>query len=224
MSDLFDAAAMYDEDYLHFFAAPPGRSEFAAHGPVVPGTDSSAEAAAGADLAAAGSAPGDERAGPGVRVRGSGQPAGRSRRPGHRPGLLGGLPGPGPRRRGRRRSQRRVRGRGHAPATVGRPLRPGHQLVHGVRVLRRHHQPRRAGRNRPGPAAGRPAGHGPGQPDEVPRLVLPVARRGRPRRRRHARRPLSPGRADQPVRGGAHGHPRRPDPAGELRQTPVRLS
>jgi SAM-dependent methyltransferase len=46
MSDLFDAAPMYDEDYLHFFAAPPGRSEFAAHGPVVPGTDSSAEAAA----------------------------------------------------------------------------------------------------------------------------------------------------------------------------------
>lgn len=49
MTDLFDAAAMYDEDYLHFFAAPPdhgARSEFAAHGPVVPGTDSSAEAAA----------------------------------------------------------------------------------------------------------------------------------------------------------------------------------
>ena len=45
MTDLFDAAAMYDEDYLHFFAAPPGRSEFAAHGPVVPGTDSPAEAA-----------------------------------------------------------------------------------------------------------------------------------------------------------------------------------
>ena len=46
MTDLFDAAAMYDEDYLHFFAAPPGRSQFAAHGPAVPGTDSSAEAAA----------------------------------------------------------------------------------------------------------------------------------------------------------------------------------
>ncbi len=46
MTDLFDAAPMYDEDYLHFFAAPPGRSEFAAHGPVVPGTDSSAAAAA----------------------------------------------------------------------------------------------------------------------------------------------------------------------------------
>ena len=46
MTDLFDATAMYDEDYLHFFAAPPGRSEFAAHGPVVPGTVFSAEAAA----------------------------------------------------------------------------------------------------------------------------------------------------------------------------------
>src|ERR1700722_14190586 len=46
MTDLFDAAAMYDEDYLHFFAAPPGRSEFAAHGPVVPGTVAAAEAAA----------------------------------------------------------------------------------------------------------------------------------------------------------------------------------
>src|ERR1700722_14119826 len=46
MTDVFDAAAMYDEDYLHFFAAPPGRSEFAAHGPVVPGPDSSAAAAA----------------------------------------------------------------------------------------------------------------------------------------------------------------------------------
>jgi SAM-dependent methyltransferase len=49
MADLFDAAAMYDEDYLHFFAARPdrgARSEFAVHGPVVPGTDSSAEAAA----------------------------------------------------------------------------------------------------------------------------------------------------------------------------------
>jgi SAM-dependent methyltransferase len=46
MTDLFDAATMYDEDYLHFFAAPPGGSEFAAHGPVVPGMDSPAEAAA----------------------------------------------------------------------------------------------------------------------------------------------------------------------------------
>jgi SAM-dependent methyltransferase len=36
MTDLFDATAMYDDDYLHFFAAPPGRVEFPAHGPVVP--------------------------------------------------------------------------------------------------------------------------------------------------------------------------------------------
>jgi SAM-dependent methyltransferase len=41
MTDLFDAAAMYDEDYLHFFAAPPGKIEFAAHGPALAGTVSS---------------------------------------------------------------------------------------------------------------------------------------------------------------------------------------
>lgn len=46
MGDLFDAAAMYDEDYLHFFAAPREAGEFAAHGPTVPGTDSAGEAAA----------------------------------------------------------------------------------------------------------------------------------------------------------------------------------
>jgi SAM-dependent methyltransferase len=46
MGDLFDAAAMYDEDYLYFFAAPRGLSEFAVHGPVVPGADFPAEAAA----------------------------------------------------------------------------------------------------------------------------------------------------------------------------------
>src|SRR6266508_4985498 len=46
MTDVFDAAAMYDEDYLHFFAAPPGLSEFAAHGPAVPGAASSGEAVA----------------------------------------------------------------------------------------------------------------------------------------------------------------------------------
>jgi SAM-dependent methyltransferase len=46
MSDLFDAEAMYDEDYLYFFAAPPGLSEIAGHGPVVPGADLRGEAAA----------------------------------------------------------------------------------------------------------------------------------------------------------------------------------
>ena len=46
MSDLFDAAAMYDEDYLYFFAAPPGLSVVAAHGPVVPGVDVPGSAAA----------------------------------------------------------------------------------------------------------------------------------------------------------------------------------
>jgi SAM-dependent methyltransferase len=46
MGDLFDAAAMYDEDYLHFFAAPDDRSELASHGPVVPGADLPGAAAA----------------------------------------------------------------------------------------------------------------------------------------------------------------------------------
>jgi len=46
MGDLFDAAAMYDEDYLYFFAAPAGLSEFAVHGPVVPGAGLAGEAAA----------------------------------------------------------------------------------------------------------------------------------------------------------------------------------
>ena len=46
MSDLFDAAAMYDEDYLYFFAAPGDLSEFAVHGPAVPGVDLPGEAAA----------------------------------------------------------------------------------------------------------------------------------------------------------------------------------
>ena len=47
--DLFDAAQMYDEDYLYFFAAPPGASEFASHGPVLPGAG--VPGAAAADLA-----------------------------------------------------------------------------------------------------------------------------------------------------------------------------
>jgi SAM-dependent methyltransferase len=42
----FDAAAMYDEDYLYFFAAPGVRSEFAVHGPVIPGADFPGAAAA----------------------------------------------------------------------------------------------------------------------------------------------------------------------------------
>src|SRR5258708_39746748 len=46
MDELFDAAPMYDEDYLYFFAAPDGLSQFAVHGPVVPGADVPAEAAA----------------------------------------------------------------------------------------------------------------------------------------------------------------------------------
>jgi SAM-dependent methyltransferase len=46
MADLFDAVAMYDDDYLYFFAAPPGTGEFAAHGPAVPGAGTRAEDAA----------------------------------------------------------------------------------------------------------------------------------------------------------------------------------
>ena len=46
MGDLFDAAEMYGEDYLYFFAAPGDRTKFAAHGPVVPGADSTGAAAA----------------------------------------------------------------------------------------------------------------------------------------------------------------------------------
>ena len=46
MGDLFDAAAMYDEDYLYFFAASGGLGEFAVHGPVVPGVGVPGEAAA----------------------------------------------------------------------------------------------------------------------------------------------------------------------------------
>jgi SAM-dependent methyltransferase len=44
--DLFDAAQMYDGDYLYFFAAPAGATEFAAHGPAIPGTGVPGEAAA----------------------------------------------------------------------------------------------------------------------------------------------------------------------------------
>ena len=46
MGDLFDAAAMYDEDYLHFFAAPMGAGRLAVHGPAVPGADTAGDAAA----------------------------------------------------------------------------------------------------------------------------------------------------------------------------------
>jgi SAM-dependent methyltransferase len=39
MTDLFDAAPMYDEDYLYFFAAPGDQGGLAGHGAVVPGAD-----------------------------------------------------------------------------------------------------------------------------------------------------------------------------------------
>jgi SAM-dependent methyltransferase len=56
MSDLFDAAGMYDEDYLHFFAADG--TEFAGHGPVVPGTGTPGEAVADLVWGLAGLRPG----------------------------------------------------------------------------------------------------------------------------------------------------------------------
>jgi SAM-dependent methyltransferase len=46
MADLFDAAAMYDEDYLHFFASPGGVTGLAGHRPTVPAAAFSGEAAA----------------------------------------------------------------------------------------------------------------------------------------------------------------------------------
>jgi len=39
MTDLFDAAPMYDEDYLYFFAPPGDQGGLAGHGAVVPGAD-----------------------------------------------------------------------------------------------------------------------------------------------------------------------------------------
>ncbi len=45
MTDLFDAAPMYDEDYLYFFAAPGDQGEFARHG-AAPDADDPGETAA----------------------------------------------------------------------------------------------------------------------------------------------------------------------------------
>jgi SAM-dependent methyltransferase len=46
VGDLFDAAAMYDEDFLYFFAAPGDLGKFAEHGPALPGAGVPGEAAA----------------------------------------------------------------------------------------------------------------------------------------------------------------------------------
>lgn len=51
MSDLFDAAAMYDEDYLHFFAAPGGATEPAGREPAAPAASASGEGEGVAELA-----------------------------------------------------------------------------------------------------------------------------------------------------------------------------
>ncbi len=45
MDDLFDAAAMYDEDYLYFFAAPDDLLEYAVGGPALPNAGVPGEAA-----------------------------------------------------------------------------------------------------------------------------------------------------------------------------------
>lgn len=44
MSDLFDAAAMYDQDYLHFVASSAGHSKLAEHGPALPNADTTGDA------------------------------------------------------------------------------------------------------------------------------------------------------------------------------------
>jgi len=46
VGDLFDAAAMYDEDYLYFFAAPGDLRKLAEHGLAVLGAGVPDEAAA----------------------------------------------------------------------------------------------------------------------------------------------------------------------------------
>jgi SAM-dependent methyltransferase len=46
VTDLFDTAPMYDEDYLYFFAAPGDQGGLAGSGAVVPGADDPGEAAA----------------------------------------------------------------------------------------------------------------------------------------------------------------------------------
>jgi SAM-dependent methyltransferase len=46
MAELFDAEAMYGDDYLHFFAAPAGASRFATHGPALPNSGSTTDASA----------------------------------------------------------------------------------------------------------------------------------------------------------------------------------
>jgi hypothetical protein len=102
----------------------------------------------GVGLAIAGSAIGNERAGPGLRAWAVGQPLSRSRLPGHWTRLVEGLPRPRPRRRSGRWGQRRVRGRGYAPHTVDGSLRPSGQLVHSVWILRRRHQSRGPGWDR----------------------------------------------------------------------------
>ena len=45
-TDLFDAAAIHDQDYLYLVAAPPDHGERAAHGPALPDVDAAVDAIA----------------------------------------------------------------------------------------------------------------------------------------------------------------------------------
>src|SRR5215472_10992752 len=220
MGDLFDAAAMYDEDYLHFFAAPDDRSELASHGPVVPGADLPGEA--GAELAwrLAGLRPGmsvldlacghgelaNRLAARGCQVTGLDSSAvflDRARADAAAAGVSADYVAG---------DMRQLPWTGRFDRVLNWPTAFGYfddttnrAVLDGIaRALR-------------------PAGHGPGQPDGVSRLLPPIARRGSTGRWRHACRPLPSGRADRPVRGGADGHPWRPRPPGEPRQAVVRL-
>ena len=188
MTDLFDAPSMYDEDYLYFFAAPSGLSEFAVHGPVVPSADYPAGAAAELawrlldlrpgmsvlDLACGHGELANRLAARGCRVTGLDSSAvflDRARAGAAAAGVsveyvvgdMRQLPWTGG------RFDRVINWStafGYFDDTANRAVLDGI-----VRVLR----------------PGRPAGHGPGQPDHVSRFLLSITRSGRTGKRRHAR-------------------------------------
>lgn len=207
MGGLFDAAAMYDEDYLHFFAGPDDRSELASHGPVVPGADLPGEAAAELawrlaelrpgmsvlDLACGHGELANRLAARGCQVTGLDSSAvflDRARADAAAAGVSADYVAG---------DMRQLPWTGRFDRVLNWSTAFGYfddstnrAVLDGIaRVLRS-------------------AGHGPGQPDGVSRLLLPIARRGSTGRWRHARRPLPSGRADRPVRCGADGHPQRP--------------